>query len=44
MKISSQGLHSHKFITIELEKTSLLEFLGKLSIMSSFFCVSIISE
>ena len=32
-------LHSHKFIIIELGKTSLLEFLEKLSTMSSFGCV-----
>ena len=33
------GMHSHKFITIELGKTTLLEFRGNLSTMSSFFCV-----
>ncbi len=32
-------MHSHKFITIELGKTDLLEFWGKLSTMSSFFYV-----
>ena len=32
-------LHSHKFITNEFGKTSLLEFLGKLSTTSSFFSV-----
>ncbi len=35
------AMHSHKFITIELEKTSLLEFQEKLSIMSSFFCINV---
>ncbi len=31
-------MHSHKFITIELEKISLAEFRGKLSRMCSFLC------
>ena len=32
-------MHSHKFITIEPGKTSLLRFWGKLSTMSSALCV-----
>ncbi len=35
----SWSIDSHKFITIELGKTSVLEFWGKLSTMSSCFCV-----
>ncbi len=39
IQIPIHPLNSHKFITIELGKTILLEFWGKLSTMSSFFCV-----
>ena len=37
--LAQHMVHSHKFITIELGRTSLLEIWGKLSTMSLFFGV-----